>query len=78
MEDEILMSALQAHREQILAEAKSEIQKFEAKASFDENSIRDLKSQMDTRYWDLRCTLAGYMEASQAKDRLQQEVADRE
>ena len=30
------MSALEAQRKQILAEAKSEIHKYEAKASFDE------------------------------------------
>ena len=72
------MSALQVQREQILAEARFEIQKYEARASFDEYCIRNLKSQIDTRDWDLRRTLEGYMEASQAKDRLQQEVADRE
>ena len=62
----------------MLAEAKSETQKYEAKASFDEKYIRNLKSQIDTRDWDLGCALAGYMEISQAKHRLQQEVADRE
>ena len=69
------MSALQV---QILAEAKSEFQKYRATASFDENYIRNLKSQIDTRDSDLRRTLEGYMDASHAKDRLQQEVADRE
>ena len=78
LKDEILVSALPVQREQILSEAKSEIQKYEAKASFDENCIRDLKNQIGTRDSDLRRTLEGYMEASQAKDRLQQEVADRE
>ena len=47
-------------------------------ASFDENYIRDLKSQIDARDWDLRRALEGYMEVRQAKDRLQQEVADKE
>ena len=51
---------------------------WEGRASFDENYIRDLISQIDSREWDLRRTLEGYMEASQAKDRLQQEEADRE
>ena len=72
------MSVLQVQREQIPAEAKSEIQKYEAKASFDENYIRNLKSQIDTRDRDLRRTPAGYMEASQPKDRPQQEVANLE
>ena len=72
-----LCPRFKAQRQQILAEAKSEIQKYEAKASSDENYIRNLKSHIDTRHWDLRRTLAGYMEASQAKYRLQQEVADR-
>ena len=61
----------------MLAEAKSETQNYEAKASFDENYTRNLTSQIDTRDWDLGRTLAGCMEANQAKDRLQQEVADR-
>ena len=39
--------------------------KFEDKASFDENYIRNLRSQVDTSDWDLRRTLEG-MEASQA------------
>ena len=65
-------------REQMLAEAKPETQKYEAKASFDEKYIRNLKSQIDTRDWDLGRALAGYMEISQAIDRLQQGVADRE
>ena len=71
------MSALQVQREHILAEAKLEIQKYEENLSFDENYVRNLKYQIDTR-WDLRRTLEGYKEASQAKDRLQQEEADRE
>ena len=41
-------------------------------------TFRNLRNQIDTRDWDLRRTLEGYMEASQAKHRLQQEVADRE
>ena len=67
----------QVQREQILADAKSEIQKCEAKASFDDFFFRELKSQIDIRDWDFRRTLEGYMEASQAKDRLRQEVVDR-
>ena len=39
------------------AEARFEIQKYEARASFDEYCIRNLKSQIDTRDWDLRRTL---------------------
>ena len=77
LEEEILMSALQVQREQILAETKSEIQKCEAKASFDEFFFAIWKSQIDIRDWDFRRTLEGYMEASQAKDRLRQEVVDR-
>ena len=72
------MSALQVQRERILAEAKFEIQKYEERASFDENYIRNLKSQIDSPDWDLRRTLEGYMEASHAKDRLRQEAADTE
>ena len=78
LEDEILMSALQVQRERILAEAKFEIQKYEERPSYDENYIRNLKSQIDSRDWDLRRTLEGYMEASHAKDRLRQETADTE
>ena len=66
LEDEICMSALQVQREQILAEGK----KYDEKASFAENYIRNLRSQIDSRDSDLRRTLEGYMEASQAKDRL--------
>ena len=77
-EDEILMPALQVQREQILAEAKLEIQKYEEKASFDEKYIRNLRNQIDSRDWDLRRTLEGWLEATQAKDRLQKEVADKE
>ena len=40
-------SVLQVQREQILAEAKLEIQKHEEKASFNEDFARDLKSQTD-------------------------------
>ena len=47
------MSGLQVQREQTLAEAKSEIQTCEAKASFDEHDIRNRKSQIDTRDWNL-------------------------
>ena len=61
-----------------VADANLEIQKYEEKDSFDENFIRDLRSQIDTRDWDLRRTLVGFLEASQAKDRLQQEVSDKE
>ena len=64
LEDEIFMAAQQVQREEILAEAKLEIQTYEEKASFDENYIRDLRSQIDSRDWDLRRTLAGYLEAS--------------
>ena len=78
LKDEILMPALQVQWEQILAEAKFEIQKYEERASFDQNKIRNLKCQIDSRDRDLRRTFEEYMEASQAKDRLRQEVADRE
>ena len=74
----VLCLLVKVQQEQILAEAKFEIQKYEEQASFDKNYIRNLKSQTDTRDWDLRRTLEGYMEASQAKDRLQKEVAERE
>ena len=40
-------------------------------------TFQNLRNQIDTRDWDLRRTLEGYTKASQAKDRLQQEVADR-
>ena len=66
------MSALQVQREQALAE-----EQYEAKASFDGNCFRHVESQIDIRDWDLRRSLAGYMEARQAEDRLHQEVADR-
>ena len=36
----------------------------------------NLKRQIETRDWDPRRDLEGFLEASQAKDRLQQEVAD--
>ena len=78
LEDEMLMSALQVQREQILAEAKLEMQTYEEKASFDEKYIRNLRNQIDSRDWDLRRTVEVHMEASQTKDRLQQEVADKE
>ena len=48
------------------------------KASFDENHIRDLRGQIDSPDWDLRRTLEGFLEASQAEDRLQQAVSDKE
>ena len=54
------------------------IQKYEEKASFDENYIRNLRNQIDSRDWDLRRTLQGFLEATQAKDGLQQEVSDTE
>ena len=38
----------------------------------------NLKRQIETGDWDPRRDLEGFLEASQAKDRLQQEVADRE
>ena len=75
LDGEIFMSALQIQREQILAAATIEIQKYEEKAGFDENYIRNLRSQVDSQNWDLRPTLEGYMEASQAKARLRQEVS---
>ena len=40
--------------------------------------ICNLRNQIDIRDWDLGRTLEGFMEASQAKDRLQQEVSDKE
>ena len=72
------MSALQVQREQILADAKFEIKKYEEKDSFDEKFTRNLRRQIGSRGWDLRCTLVGFLEASQAKDRLQHEVSDKE
>ena len=59
LEGEIFFSALQVQREQILAAAKIEIQKYEEKTSFDEKRIRDLRSQIDSGDWDLRRTLQG-------------------
>ena len=55
LEDEIFMSVLQVQREQILAETK----KYDEKASFAENYIRNLRSQIDSRDSDLRRTLEG-------------------
>ena len=72
------MTALQVQRKVILAEARFEIQKHEEKASFNEHYIRNLNSQIGSRDWDLRRTLEWYLEASRAKDRLQQEVSDTE
>ena len=61
LEDEIIMSVLHVQREQILAEAKLEIQKHEEKVvSFNEDYIRDLKSHKDSRDWDLRRAFKGY------------------
>ena len=57
---------------------KPEIQKYEARAFFEETFIRDFESQIDSRDWDLRRTLEGYLEACQAKDRHQREVSDKE
>ena len=54
------------------------VQKYEEKPSFDEKYIRNLRNQIDSRDWDLRRTVEVHMEASQTKDRLQQEVADKE
>ena len=47
LEDEIYMSALQVQREQNLAEATFEIQKYKERVRFDENCIRNLNSQID-------------------------------
>ena len=65
LENEIFMSALQVQREQIRGEAKLGIQKYEEKASFDENYIRNLRHQIDSQDWDLRRTLEGFLEAGQ-------------
>ena len=59
LEDEIFMSVLQVQRERILAEAKLEIQKYDEKASFAENYIRNLRSQIDSQDSDFRRTLEG-------------------
>ena len=53
------------------------MQNCEEKVSFDENYIRNPRNQIDTRDWELRRTVEVHMEASRAKDRLQQEVADK-
>ena len=69
----------QFQREQILAEVKSEIPEVRSKSKFRcELYSQSEKSQIDSHDWGLRRTLEGYMDASQAKDRLQLEVADRE
>ena len=47
-------------------------------ASFDENYIRDLKSQIDARDGISDVLLKGTWKSDKLKNRLQQEVADKE
>ena len=70
LEDEVIMSVVQVQREQLLAEAKLEIQKNTKRKSVSMKTtyIRDQKSHIDSRDWDLRRLFNGYLAVSSVKD----------
>ena len=78
LDDDRIRTILEAQKEQLLAEAKSEILKYGNKSSLTEDYTRGLECQIEFQELDLRRVLDGYAESRRENDLLHQEVADRE
>ena len=65
-------------REQLLAEAKSEILRHEYRADLAENNISELKRQTDSQAVEIGHTRTGYDQSRREQALLHEELADRE
>ena len=65
-------------REQLLAEAKSEILRHEYRADLAENNICELKRQMDSQAVEIGHSRTGYEQSRREQALLHEELADRE
>ena len=65
-------------REQLLAEAKSEILRHEYRADLAENNICELKRQIDSQAVEIGHTRTGYEQSRREQALLHEELADRE
>ena len=66
------------NKEQLLAEAKSEILRREYMVDLAENHIRVLKGQTESHELEIGRTLAGYDLSGREHDLLHEELADRD
>ena len=78
LDDGQIRTILERQKEQLLAEAKSEILRHEYKADHAENQIRALRSQMDSQELELGYTLEGHAQSRREQDLLHEELADQE
>ena len=78
LDDDRIRTILEAQKEQLFAEAKSEILKYGNKSSRTEDYTRGLKCQIEFQELDLRRVLEECAESRREQDLLHQEVADRE
>ena len=65
-------------REQLLAEAKSEILRHEYRADLAENNICEMKRQMDSQAVEIGHSRTGYEQSRREQALLHEELADRE
>ena len=69
---------MEALREQLLSEAKSEVLKYENKADLAENCIRGLKGQIESEEMDIGRFMEGCAYSRRQQDLLHEELTDRE
>ena len=70
LDDDRIRTVLEAQKEQLLAEAKSEILKYGDKSSLTEDYTRGLKCQIEFQELDLRRVLEEYAESRREQDLL--------
>ena len=56
------------HRDQMLAEAKSEVRKQESRTDFLDSSVRDLHRQLDSNRLEIHCINQGHKESRQEQN----------
>ena len=69
---------LEREKEQLLAEAKSEILRHKYRADLAENNICELKRQIDSQAMEIGHTRTGYEQSRREQALLHEELADRE
>ena len=68
--NEALKSHLEKHKDNMLAEATSEVRKHESRADYLDSSVRDLQRHLDSNRLEIYCTNQVYEESRDEQARL--------
>ena len=76
--ENLMKSFLEEHRDYMLAEANSGVQKQACRAYFLDSSVRDLQKQLDSNRLEIYCTNQGFEESRKEQARLHEQLTQRE